>query len=87
MVDSTRCESADLLLAMATMATQVRKWMTRVPAAFVGLNIPRERASPSGIVISRAERCAPVSLCYYSDAEYQVLLCELHYPRVGRRLR
>jgi hypothetical protein len=84
-VESTRCETADLLQVMAITAARVLRWMTR--AASLALSLPCERANTYGIVISRAGRHAPVSLCSYSDAEHQILLCELHYPPVGRRRR
>jgi len=68
---------------MTTIGAVARRWIRRLPAALLGLDIPGEQSRGRAVIATYTESRTPFSLCPYSDAEYQILLHELHYRSLG----
>lgn len=68
---------------MTIGADIVRKWIERLRAALLDLE-SNESPADRCVTLARESwsgRGAPF-ICLYSDAEFQVLLRELHYPTI-----
>ena len=87
-VQSTCKRPADLIFAMRRFASEAARWTRKLRAVFLDLELPRDVPEPSSRLLARSA-LSPVSVstCSRSDAEFHIMLSELHYPPLRRRLR
>lgn len=82
-VQSICRSAAGVIQGMPTIAAEIGKWVIKQCVALLDLDPavggPDLSLSP---VPKRPLRRASAHLCSYSDAEFQIMLRELHYPNV-----
>lgn len=82
-VESTPCRIAALIVSMAIGTEKARSWIEKLSAALLDLESSDCRSVSWVKFSGKSRRNQSLNfVCLYSDAEFQVLLRELHYPQI-----